>query len=362
MKKIQQAVLFMICLYNSITTIAQEEKKNPFTISAYGEIYYLHDLNKPINNTRPPFVYSHNRSNEVNINLAYIKGNYTVDRLRANLAIGAGTYMNANYSAEPGVLKNVFEVNAGVKLSASRNLWIDAGVMPSHLGFESAIGKDNWTVTRSMLADNSPYFETGARLSYTTNNEKWYLALLYLNGWQRIQRADGNSTPAFGTQVTYKPSQAVTINYSTFIGSDKPDSIRQMRYFQNLYSIIQVSKKFGITAGIDVGLEQKNKGGKQYNHWYTPILIMKYAPDTKNSVTARAEYYDDANGVIINSVHENGFSTFGWSINYDKTLFGNMMWRLEVRNLLGKEAYFNKADNTLSSNTTFFTTALTFGF
>lgn len=27
--------------------------------------------------------------------------------LRANLAIGAGTYMNANYAAEPGTLKNI---------------------------------------------------------------------------------------------------------------------------------------------------------------------------------------------------------------------------------------------------------------
>lgn len=60
--------------------------------------------------------------------------------------------------------------------------------MPSHIGFESAIGKDCWNLTRSILADNSPYYETGIKLGYTSKNEKLYLAGMYLNGWQRIQK------------------------------------------------------------------------------------------------------------------------------------------------------------------------------
>ncbi|MBO9633385.1 MAG: outer membrane beta-barrel protein, partial [Chitinophagaceae bacterium] len=70
--------------------------------------------------------------NEVNVNLAFLKGSYNSDRVRANLAIGAGTYMNANLAAEPGVLKNIYEANAGIKLSKTANLWLDAGIMPSH--------------------------------------------------------------------------------------------------------------------------------------------------------------------------------------------------------------------------------------
>jgi hypothetical protein len=87
------------------------ETKNPFTISGYVEAYYNHDFNKPVNNTIPGFLYNFNRANEVNLNLAFIKGNYSTDRVRANIALAAGTYMNANYSAEPSVLKNVFEAN-----------------------------------------------------------------------------------------------------------------------------------------------------------------------------------------------------------------------------------------------------------
>jgi hypothetical protein len=77
----------------------------------------------------------------------------------------------------------------------------------SHIGFESAIGKDCWNLTRSILADNSPYYESGAKLSYTSKNEKWFISGLILNGWQRIQRVEGNNLPAFGHQLTFKPIQ-----------------------------------------------------------------------------------------------------------------------------------------------------------
>jgi hypothetical protein len=346
-----------------LQAVAQDSTKNGgFTISGYAEAYYLYDANRPLNNTRPGFVYSHNRANEVNVNLAFLKGSYNSDRVRANLAIGAGTYMNANLAAEPGVLKNIYEANAGVKLSKSSNLWLDAGIMPSHIGFESAVGKDNWTVTRSIVADNSPYYEAGAKLGYTSKNEKWYFAAMYLNGWQRIQRVDGNSAPAFGTQITFKPSSSVTLNYSTFAGNDKPDSVRLMRYYHNVYGIFNVSDKFGITAGFDYGMEQKEKGKNKLNNWYTGVVILKYSPDKTNSIALRGEYFQDENGVIIATGTPEGFKTFGWSVNYDRQLFANAVWRLELRSFHGKEEYFVKRDLSTTKSSPVVATAIALSF
>lgn len=185
-----------------------------FKISGYLETYYSYDFANPYDHNRPEFVYSHNRHNEVNINLGFIKAAYSTNKVRANLALMAGTYANANLSEEPGVLKNIFEANAGVQISKKKNLWVDAGIFSSHIGFESAIGKDCWNVTRSILADNSPYYESGVKLSYTSDNEKYFISGLILNGWQRIQRVNGNNTPAFGHQITFKPNSKVTLNVS----------------------------------------------------------------------------------------------------------------------------------------------------
>ena len=343
--------------------IAQDsiQTKNPLTISGYVEAYYNHDFNQPDKNTVPGFLYNFNRANEVNVNLAFIKANYATDRVRANVSLAAGTYMNANYSAEPGVLKNIYEANVGVKLSKNSNLWLDAGIMPSHIGFESAVGKDNWTLSRSLLAENSPYFESGAKLGYTTKNEKLYVAAMYLNGWQRIQRVDGNSTPAFGTQITYKPTSAITLNYSTFIGNDKPDSLKQMRYFHNVYGIFQLTPTFGLTAGFDFGSEQKVKGSNGYNNWYTPVLIARFAPTDKIRMAARGEYYADKNGVIISTGTANGFKTFGYSLNFDYLPVENVMWRLEARSFNSKDAIFTNDDRVKRQNY-FITTSIALSF
>ncbi|GGB97521.1 porin [Dyadobacter sediminis] len=324
------------------------ETKRPLTISGYAEAYYNYDFNRPSDNTVPGFLYNFNRAGEVNLNLGFVKANYTANHVRANLALAAGTYVNANYGAEPGVLKNVFEASIGVKISKSANLWIDAGIMPSHIGFESAIGKENWTLTRSLVAENTPYFESGVKLGFTTRDEKLYLSALYLNGWQRIQRVDGNTTPAFGTQVTYKPATNVTLNYSTFMGSDKPDSARQMRYHQNFYGIFQLTEKFGITAGFDYGTEQKAKGSSDYNNWFVPVLIARYAASPKVNLAARGEYFQDKNGVIIATGTRNGFKTFGISANVDYAVFPGVLWRVEARNLGSKDRIFFKRNDSLS--------------
>lgn len=331
-----------------------------FTVSGYLEAYYNYDFNRPKNNTTPSFLYNFNRAGEVNVNLGFIKGAYTSERVRANLALAVGTYMNANYAAEPGVLRNVYEANVGIRLAKKANLWLDAGIMSSHIGFESAVGKDNWALTRSLVAENSPYFESGAKLNYTTDDGKLYLAAMYLNGWQRIQRVDGNTTPAFGTQITYKPTAAVTLNYSTFIGNDKPDSARQMRYYHNVYGIFQLSPQWGITAGFDYGTEQKQKGG--HNRWLVPVMIVRYAPTAKVNLAVRGEYFKDEDGVIISTGTPAGFRTWGISANLDYAVTSALLWRIEVRRLSAMEAIFSRRDGSLVNDNTFLTTSLAISF
>lgn len=343
------------------TKMMEQTATNPFTLSEYVEGYYSYDFNKPVNNSKPGFIYNHNRHNEFNLNLGFVKAAYATERTRANLAVAVGTYMNANYAAEPATLKNIFEANAGYKLSAKNNLWFDIGIMPSHIGFESAIGKDNWTLTRSLVAENTPYFESGAKLTYTTKDGKLLLSALALNGWQRITRVEANSLMSWGTQVTYKPSGKVTLNYSTFIGTDKPDSARQWRYHNNLYGVFQLSDKVGLIANLDYGLEQKAKGSSDLNTWYTPVAILRITPNSKWAVALRGEYFSDENSVIIGTGTPSGFKTIGGSVNVDYLPLPNVALRLEGRYLNSKDAIFSKDGRAKDNNTGItFATAISF--
>ncbi|MCC6253128.1 MAG: porin [Bacteroidia bacterium] len=331
------------------------------SISGYLETYYSYDFANPENHIRQPFVYAYNRHNEFNVNLALIKLSYATENARANIALMAGTYSNDNLAAEPGVMKNIYEANAGFKISKKKNLWIDAGVFVSHIGFESAVGKDCWTLTRSIMADNSPYYETGAKISYTTDNGKWFISGLVLNGWQRIYRPDGNNFPAFSHQLTYKPNSKVTLNSSSFIGSDKPDTARQMRYFHNLYGQFQLHEKFGMIAGFDIGAQQQSKNSSTYTTWYAPILILKVSPTDKFSIAARGEYYNDASGVIISTGTPNNFQIFGYSLNLDYLIHNTILWRIEGRGFSSKDKIFVKDGNPIATNS-FLTSSLAISF
>lgn len=354
MKKI---IVTALIAFGFTTINAQEKTPSPFTFSGYVDAYYSYDFGNPDNHTRPGFNYSYNRHNEVNLNLGLAKVNYAKDNVRGNFALMAGTYPEYNMTAEQGLLKNVYEANVGVKISKEHNLWLDAGIMPAHIGFESAIGKDCMTLTRSILADNSPFYEAGVKIGYTSNNEKWYLAAMYLNGWQRIQKVEGNQTPAFGTQITYKPSSGITLNWSTYIGNEQADIDKKWRYFNNFYGQFKVSEKTSLVAGFDIGAQQTAKGSTDYDVWYSPVVIAQYKPTDKIQLAARGEYYQDEKGVIIVTGTPNGFKTYGFSANFDYLPTSNVMFRIEARTLNSKDDIFLNNNNPTDNNI-FVTTSL----
>ncbi len=355
-------ILLFVLLNTTIRLHAQLTAKDPFTISGYVEVYYQQDFNNPKSNTRPGFVYSHNRLNEVSLNLGMLHAAYRIEGVRANLGLGVGSYMSANYIAEQDVFKNIYEANVGVKLSKSKNIWLDAGILPSHIGMESAVGIDCFTLTRSMMADNSPYFETGARVSYVTENDKWNIALLLLNGWQRIQRVEGSNLPAFGHQVTFRPSDRVTLNSSSYIGNDSPEDTRAMRYFHDLYGQFELSSKIAIIAGLDMGAQQKEKSGSAYDTWYTGALIIKYRHNQKLRIAARGEYFDDSRGVLISLGEKNRCQMISTSLNIDYEILSNLLWRTEIKYLNSKDAVFLDTEVAIKKSNPLAITALAIRF
>ena len=306
---------------------SQTDTIRTFSFQAYGELYYSYDFSEPQNHEKPSFVYNHKRHNEVNANLILLQGRYQQKNQRASLGLMTGNYAQYNLSSESVLARVIYEANIGVKLSANRQLWLDAGVMPSHIGFESAISADCWTLTRSILADNSPYYETGIRISNTSKNNKLYLAVLYLNGWQKIQKPDFIQQPSFGLQLNYKPSAKLTVNYSNFVGTDQPDSLESMRQYHNFYMQYEPSQKVGLQAGFDFGAE--NTLGKGYDIWYSPVLIIRTKLSDKTAIAVRGEYYEDRNEIIIKTGGANGFNTLGVSTNFDYAISDEIKFRIE---------------------------------
>jgi hypothetical protein len=81
-------------------------------------------------------------------------------------------------AAEQDLLQNVYEANGCENFVKKHNLWIDAGIMPSHIGFESAIGKDCatltevfWLIIRIMKLE--------LKFDIHQKTKKWYLVYVF---------------------------------------------------------------------------------------------------------------------------------------------------------------------------------------
>lgn len=348
--KPKAAHIILICfLFGSLDSIGQKDSSKKLTVSGYAELYYSYDFSKPINFEKPDYNYNYKKHNQLNINLAYVKASYQTNRFRSNLAIMAGNYATYNLSNEPNWARPIFEANVGYKIFRQHNLWVDAGIMPSHLGFESAVGGDCWTLTRSILAENSPYFETGVRVSYSNKKENVLVAFYVLNGWQKIALSKFDTKPSFGIQVSYKPNNTITVNYSNFIGSAKPDSLQAFRIFHNLYAIYDVSPKISFIVGLDVGTEKRI--GNKLAVWYTHVFISRINLHRKHRVAGRLEFYNDPKQAVIQTGTANGYQTWGASANYDYQITPKLLFRAEVKTYQSKDAIFKYEQPSRISNT-----------
>ena len=320
-----------VAVFFCLNATGQDVKsESTFEFSGFLDLYFGYDFNLPFTEKRLPFLYNHTRHNRPAVNLALVSGKYESGRFRANLGIQAGTYAEDNYANEPKILQFIHQANLGYALNREKTVWLDAGVLPSHIGFESAVSKDNLTLSRSLIAENSPYFETGFKLGWQAT-EKWYLAFLYLNGWQRIQPIEGVNKPSFGTQVSFSPDSRTTFNWSTFLGTDSGIEAGTTIFFSNMYGIFSLGEKWKFIAGLDVGNRVNQISSNQI--WWGTSLMAQFKFSKNLSSSLRYEYFHDPFQGISIANFDSGLEAGGLSLNLDRKFGTWGMVRIEGRYL-----------------------------
>lgn len=340
-------VFFLAIPFFSVSQQPDSSKQKDLVISGFADIYYQYDFDDPLNKKRPDFIYNHKRHNELNVNLALLHASLNKKKLRANLGLMAGNYSQYNLAAEPEWAQYIYEANLGY--SFSEKFSVDAGILPSHLGLESAISKDNWNLSRSILAESSPYYETGVKLNYTPN-EKWTFSLLGLNGWQHIK--DNNSSLAMGTQVQFIPNEKWLFNSSSFLGNEQTGPEKLIRVFHNLYTTYTINQKLSTSFYFDYGFEEKlNSSGT--NNWWGLLWKLQWKACKKINTSLRFEYFNDPGEIIISQPAASGINLSGFSANIDWQISKNILWRNELKQFHSSDAIFIKKNLPEKSNTNF---------
>lgn len=290
-------------------------------LSCYGETYFQQEGGESL---RPGFLYSHHRNGAAATNLAILQAQRVTNRLGLYMGVMDGTYARTNLAAEPRILRHLFEARIAWKPSAKGRSWLEAGVFPSHIGNESAIGMQCPTVTRSLMADNSPYYESGIRWLQKSKNEKREGGLYLLNGWQRMRLPGRGVWPAAGHQLIVRLQPGLRVNSSSFVGNpgDRPGVFRM---FHDAWLAWDFKPRWTLHAAYDIGWQRRA------GTWQTGSLVLQHRLPRYWVFSGRAETFVDPGGIMVPAQSVRGSRVNGLSINADYQATASVMWRLECR-------------------------------
>lgn len=317
---------------------------------AFVDSYYAYDFNRPGNFDRS-YTTQAVRHNEFNVNLAYVEAKVSGPRVRGRLALQAGTSVQSNYSGEPtvgsvsgpSVSRFIQEAVAGYRITP--NLWIDGGIFLSHIGMESWTSRDNLTYTRSLSAEYTPYYESGAKLTWQAD-PRLVGTFVVMNGWQNI--SENNNDKAVGARLDFTATPATTISYYDFVG--KENSTRNLRIFNGAGVKTTAIPGLTLQANVDYGIQDRENGG--HSTWYSGALIAKVQATPVVGISGRVEEYRDPDQVIIVTGTDAGFKGTTASAGLDISPLGTsrVLWRNELRGTWTSAPVFPRSSATSFSN------------
>ena len=87
-------------------------------------------------------------------------------------------------------------------------------------------------------------------------------------------------------------------------------------------------------------------------------VIARFAFSERSAVAARLEFYHDPDGAVIATGTPSGFSTGGASVNYDRWVSPEVLWRIEARALQSADPIFSDRDGRATELNAAVTTSL----
>jgi len=282
---------------------------------------------------------SAHRADQLALNIAALEIVRDPKPLGFHLTLVAGDSSDVVHAGEPHPhrhpIRNLYQASVTYNAPIGRGLALEAGVYPSHIGFEGFFTKDNWNYTRGWLGELSPYYQTGVKASYAWS-ERWSVQLHILRGWQLI--GDNNSAPAFGTQIAYSGPR-LSASFNTFVGAELPHDNRHLRRFGDVVATWKATPKLSLGASLDRGRQEY--GGDVAANWLGVAAYGRYTFDGRHAIAARAEKFRDPDAGISGIAQTLTEAT----LTYELRPAPHLILKAEARRDHSTAAVFNGSTN-----------------
>ncbi len=267
-------------------------------LHAWVDTYYALNANRPSDGASflPGTGTTARRANELGINAAALDVVLDPRPVGLHLTLAFGNGPDVLHAAEPtgpstsaAIWRSVYQASVSYKLPIGGGLVLEAGIYPSHIGYESFFSKDNWNYTRGWMGEFSPYYQAGVKASYAFDAH-WSAQVHFLNGWQTI--GDNNRAKAVGTQVAWNGDRAA-VAFNTFAGPELPGDDSHWRLFGDLTAQVKATTWLSLGATADLGWQDRRQRAAL---WHAAGLYARAALSAFAALALRAEYYDDPDG------------------------------------------------------------------
>lgn len=282
--------------------------------------------------------------------------------LQATVVFQQGWFADANYVGDDAKYRMVQQ--AWLSIDVTPRIALRAGIMPSHLGYESINERENLVLSRLLCSDATPYYETGAAIVWQPTDVLTVEGLA-LTGWQRIVATNDNI--AWGTRIAWKPDTTLTLNWSTFYGNmadrnkfwqpDAPNANPGWRFYNNVWAEWKPTPRLTLVGIADVGQQQYVARTTATTWCLAAITAFRLHPDWR--LAARIEHFSDPESAMVATPEAIGFVTSSASANIDWNVRRNVMVRAEVRTLGSADRIFPSAEG-LTTSETFATVSVSF--
>jgi hypothetical protein len=341
-----------------ITAGAEEAKPSPNPLAdikaALGLSIYLQggatfNLRNPDPRENDLRVFDH-KANSFGIDLAQIvftKDPAAVGSVGYKLKLSAGETAKWIHSRGLGKADDEFDLTeAYISYMApiGKGLRLDFGKFVTFTGAEVIEAKDNPNYSRSLLFNYAiPFTHTGFKAGYTFSDAV-NAAVYLVNGWDNTD--DNNKGKTVGLSVGYTPMEQLAMLFNVLYGPER-DNSSDNRFLFDWVGTIKPVKNLSFILNVDYA-NDKNGAGTKNASWYGFAGIAKYDFNDKYSLSGRAEYFNDKDGVRTGTAQKLKEITITPEIRLAKDLLVRPEYRHDWSDEMSFKGGSRKSQDTLA--------------
>jgi hypothetical protein len=282
-----------------IGSMTLDEFKKALGMSVYLQGGYTYNFRNPDSQENELRVFDH-KANSFILDLAqlvFVK-DAPINGVGYKFKLSAGETAKWIHSRGLGTADDSFDLTeAYISYLAplGKGLKFDFGKFVTYHGAEVIEAKDNPNYSRSLLFNYAiPFTHTGLKVSYQFT-ETLNAGIHIVNGWDNTD--DNNKGKTVGLSAGYAPMEQLSMLLNLMYGPEKDDNSSDNRFLFDWVATVKPVKNLSFILNADYATEKKSAPDGETAKWYGVAGIAKYDFNDLFSMSARAEYFRDKDGV-----------------------------------------------------------------